>query len=102
MHHLFAALLLLAVSALAQTPAKPKALDAVDTLAKDLKPSRVLVYKKIGDRELTMHVFDPQGSKAGDQRACFLTIHGGGWTGGWSHPGRRREQGGRGGAAVGA
>ncbi len=82
MRHLFAVLLLLTVPALAQTPAKAKAPDAVDTLAKDLKPSRVLVYKKIAERELQLHVFEPAGFKAGDKRACYLIIHGGGWTGG--------------------
>lgn len=80
-------LLLLASLALvapvfAQTTTKTKPLDPVDTLAKDLKPSRVLVYKKIADRELEMHVFEPEGFKAGDKRACYLIIHGGGWTGG--------------------
>jgi acetyl esterase len=82
MRHLFAVLLLLTVPALAQTPAKAKAPDAVDMLAKDLKPSRVLVYKKIAERELQLHVFEPAGFKAGDKRACYLIIHGGGWTGG--------------------
>jgi acetyl esterase/lipase len=66
----------------AQTAAKAKAPDAVDTLAKDLKPSRILVYKKIAERELQMHVFEPEGFKASDKRACYLIIHGGGWTGG--------------------
>jgi len=66
----------------AQTPAKAKAPDAVDTLAKDLKPSRIVVYKKIAERELQLHVFEPEGFKAGDKRACYLIIHGGGWTGG--------------------
>lgn len=51
-------------------------------LAKDLKPSRVLVYKKIAERDLQLHVFEPEGFKAGDKRACYLIIHGGGWTGG--------------------
>jgi acetyl esterase len=82
MRYLFVALLLLTVPALAQTPAKSKAPDAVDTLAKDLKPSRIAVYKKIADRELQLHVFEPAGFKAGDKRACYLIIHGGGWTGG--------------------
>lgn len=82
MKHLLLLPLFLAASAFSQTPAKPKAPDAVDTMAKDLKPSRIVVYKKIADRELQMHVFEPEGFKAGDQRACFLTIHGGGWTGG--------------------
>ena len=29
-----------------------------------------------------MHIFDPTDVKPSDHRACFLTIHGGGWTGG--------------------
>jgi hypothetical protein len=33
--------------------------------------SRVLVYKKIAERELQLHVFDPDGLKAGDKRACY-------------------------------
>jgi len=82
MRHLFAVLLLLTIPALAQTPAKAKAPDAVDTLAKDLKPTRIVVYKKIAERELQLHVFEPEGFKAGDKRACYLIIHGGGWTGG--------------------
>lgn len=82
MRYLYVTLLLLTVPALTQTPAKSKAPDAVDTLAKDLKPSRIAVYKKIADRELQLHVFEPAGFKAGDKRACYLIIHGGGWTGG--------------------
>lgn len=82
MRHLLSALLLVAFPALAQTTTSPKALDAVGRMGKDLKPSRVLVYKTIADRKLEMHVFEPEGFKAGDHRACFLTIHGGGWTGG--------------------
>ena len=46
-----------------------------------LSPTRQLVYKKVGDRELKLHVFQPQGWKASDTRACFITIQGGGWTG---------------------
>ncbi|MBL9178130.1 MAG: alpha/beta hydrolase [Verrucomicrobiaceae bacterium] len=64
------------------TKAKTKAPDAVDKLAADLKPTRILVYKKVADRELQMHVFEPEGFKAGDKRVCYLIIHGGGWTGG--------------------
>ena len=79
---IFLASLALIAPVFAQTAARTKTLDAVDTLAKDLKPSRVLVYKKVGDRELEMHVFEPEGFKTGDKRACYLIIHGGGWTGG--------------------
>lgn len=76
-------LLLLSSSLPAQTPAVvAKKLDPVDSRAAKLKPSRLLVYKKVGDRALEMHVFEPEGFKAGDKRACFLIIHGGGWTGG--------------------
>lgn len=73
--------LLAAVPSLhAQTAAKAK--DPVDQLAAALTPSRKLVYKQAGDRALEMHVFEPEGYRAGDRRACFLTIHGGGWAGG--------------------
>ena len=82
MRHLFAVLLLFNAPALAQTPTKAKAPDAVDTLAKDLKPSKIVVYKKIAERELQLHVFEPAGFKPSDKRACYLIIHGGGWTGG--------------------
>lgn len=82
MRILLLASLALVSAVVAQTPAKPKAPDAVDTMAKDLKPSRIVIYKKIADRELQMHVFEPEGFKTGDKRACYLIIHGGGWTGG--------------------
>jgi acetyl esterase len=62
--------------------AKPKAPDAVDQMAAVLKPTRVMRYKKIADKELQLHVFEPEGFKAGDSRGCYLIIHGGGWTGG--------------------
>lgn len=79
---LLLASLALVAPVLAQTAATPKTLDAVDTLAKDLKPTRIVVYQKIADQELQLHVFEPEGFQAGDKRACYLIIHGGGWTGG--------------------
>ena len=63
------------------TPA-PKAPDVMDMMAAEQNPSRTLVYKKMADGGLQMYVFDPQGWKATDKRACYLVIHGGGWTGG--------------------
>lgn len=72
-----------AVIASAQSPA-PKmkqANDYVATLAAPLKPTSQIVYKKVGDRELHLHVFNPSGWQASDKRACYITIHGGGWTG---------------------
>lgn len=64
-------------------PASPlTANDHVNALAEKLKPDQIVVYKTVGDRKLEMHLFEPKGWKAGDARACFVTIHGGGWTGG--------------------
>ena len=76
-------LLAFASTALAQTPtAKPMPPpDYVAQLIAKLTPSRQIVYKKVGDRELSLHVFRPDGWKASDKRACYITIHGGGWTG---------------------
>lgn len=70
-------------SVLAQTPApKPKtANDYVAQLVAKLSPTRKIVYKKVADRELSLHVFQPDGWKASDKRVCYVTIHGGGWTG---------------------
>jgi acetyl esterase/lipase len=56
--------------------------DYARKLSLNLKPSRQIVYKKIGDAELQLHIFEPQGFKTTDRRACFLAIHGGGWNGG--------------------
>lgn len=76
-------LLALATSAIAQAPApKPKtANDYVAQLVAKLTPTRKIVYTKVAGRELSLHVFQPEGWKAGDKRVCYITIHGGGWTG---------------------
>lgn len=66
----------------AQSPAAAKVPDATDARAVKLQPAKTIVYKKVGDLELKMHVFEPQGFQASDRRSCFLVIHGGGWTGG--------------------
>jgi acetyl esterase len=73
----------LASTAFAQTPA-PKhktANDYVAQLVVKLTPTRKITYKKVADRELCLHVFQPEGWKASDKRVCYITIHGGGWTG---------------------
>lgn len=54
----------------------------VRSLAKKLQPTRLVVYKRVGDRELKLHLFLPDDWKPSDRRSCFLTIHGGGWVGG--------------------
>ncbi len=61
-------------------PAKPR--DPVDEMAAPLEPSRKVVYKTVGGRELYLHVFEPDSWKTNDRRGCFVVIHGGGWTGG--------------------
>lgn len=48
---------------------------------KTLQPDRKIVYKTVGDRELTLHIFEPEGWKPTDRRPCFHIIHGGGWQG---------------------
>jgi len=51
-------------------------------------PPREVVYRKVGERELRLFVFEPPGFRPGDRRPCFLAIHGGGWGGGkpaWTH-----------------
>lgn len=76
-------LLALTSSVLAQTPApKPKtANDYVAQLVAKLTPTRKIVYKKVANRELSLHAFQPEGWKASDKRVGYITIHGGGWTG---------------------
>lgn len=72
----------------AQTPeAKPAPTTArrkqiIEDVVANLKPTRSVIYKKVGDRELRLDLFEPAGIKPGDKRACFVGIHGGGWTGG--------------------
>ena len=61
---------------------KAKKGDAIDEISAKMEPTRQVVYKKIGDRELHLNLFEPAGFKAGDHRPGFITIHGGGWTGG--------------------
>ncbi len=56
------------------------------TLQETLKPDKVVTYKTIGGRELTLHFFHPDGFNASGPWPAFVTIHGGGWTSGT--PGR--------------
>lgn len=42
----------------------------------------VHVYKRVGDRDLTLQVFTPPGWSAGDRRPALVLFHGGSWTGG--------------------
>jgi len=48
----------------------------------DLGPTRKVVYKTVGDVELKLHVFEPQGHSADDRRPAIVFFFGGGWKGG--------------------
>ena len=56
--------------------------DHVDQLAAKLKPTRIVPYKTLVSRQLSLHIFEPEGHQPTDKRACYITIHGGGWGGG--------------------
>ncbi|MDY0165361.1 MAG: alpha/beta hydrolase [Thermoguttaceae bacterium] len=70
---------LCAVLTAASSPGQ--SLDAVGQIAATLEPTRKIVYKTVVDRELHLHVFEPDGFAPDDRRPCFLIIHGGGWRG---------------------
>lgn len=54
----------------------------LEPAAAELEPTRKIVYKTAGDRNLHLHIFEPKNHAATNKRAAFLLIHGGGWTGG--------------------
>ena len=45
-------------------------------------PDEQKIYKKVGNIELKLHIFNPDGHKAGDQKAAIIFFFGGGWNGG--------------------
>ncbi len=49
---------------------------------KSLPGSRAEIYKKIGNVELPIHIFEPANHKAGDKRPAIVFFFGGGWQGG--------------------
>ncbi|WNC69149.1 alpha/beta hydrolase [Thalassotalea nanhaiensis] len=52
---------------------------------KKVVPSKLIEYKKTNDISLTLHVFNPEGHKASDNRPAIVFFHGGGWNGGSPH-----------------
>jgi acetyl esterase len=54
----------------------------LDPIAAKIEPVRTVTYKQIGDRQLKLHVFEPDRHKSSDRRSAFVIFHGGGWTGG--------------------
>ena len=54
----------------------------LDPIAAKIEPARTVTYKQISNRQLKLHVFEPDGHKSSDRRSVFVIFHGGGWTGG--------------------
>ncbi|WP_442506758.1 alpha/beta hydrolase [Novipirellula sp. SH528] len=50
--------------------------------ADDITPDRVVTYKTIGDVELKLHVFEPEGHQKSDKTPAIVFFFGGGWSGG--------------------
>ncbi|MCP5535959.1 MAG: alpha/beta hydrolase fold domain-containing protein [Akkermansiaceae bacterium] len=65
------ALQLLAASSLASSLA-----------AAEPMPDRRITYKKVGDGELKLHLFNPPGHKISDKTPAIVFFFGGGWNGG--------------------
>jgi len=65
-----------------ESRAKKRPARTFASMQKALEPSRVVTYKTIGDRELTLHIFQPKGFKPTDSRSAYVLFHGGGWRSG--------------------
>lgn len=49
---------------------------------KGFKPDKSVIYKKIGDRELKLDIFNPKGHKSSDKTPAIVFFFGGGWNSG--------------------
>ncbi len=47
--------------------------------AKDPRPTKKIVYKTVGGRELSLHVFEPAGQEPTAKRPAIVFFHGGAW-----------------------
>jgi len=47
-----------------------------------LTGAEIRVFKQIGEAQLRLHIFAPEGHQAADRRAAIVFFFGGGWTGG--------------------
>jgi acetyl esterase len=56
--------------------------NSLAALAADIQPDRTVVYKRVGEVELSLSVFLPQGHQASDRRPAIVFFFGGGWAGG--------------------
>ena len=50
--------------------------------AETLIPDEQKTYKKVGNVELQLHIFNPEGHKASDRKPAIVFFFGGGWSGG--------------------
>ena len=62
-------------------PTKPVTDYALRT-AKELTPTRAVVYKTGADDQRELRIFESRDHQPADRRPCFLAIHGGGWSAG--------------------
>lgn len=79
---LISALRLAASAALAALAGCAAVTPAYIAAAEKGTESRSVVYKKIGDVELRIHLFFPRGHRPRDRRPAIIFFHGGGWYGG--------------------
>ncbi|MBN1442273.1 MAG: alpha/beta hydrolase fold domain-containing protein, partial [Planctomycetes bacterium] len=59
--------------------ASPFGVEAAETAP---RPDREIAYKRVGDVELRLHAFEPEGHRASDRRPAIVFFFGGGWVGG--------------------
>lgn len=55
---------------------------AQDSASSRPEPTRKVVYKRVGDVQLQLHIFEPDGHTSDDRRAAIVFFFGGGWKGG--------------------
>lgn len=51
-------------------------------ITKELEADHTMVYKQVGDVELKLHIFNPEGHAPAERRPAILFFFGGGWVGG--------------------
>src|SRR5262245_27114375 len=54
-------------------PARPS------RFANDPRPTKKIVYKRVGERALSLHVFEPAGQEPTGKRPAIVFFHGGAW-----------------------
>jgi acetyl esterase/lipase len=70
------------ISALAVLSAGTASIGEPEAPPETMPGSRAEIYKTIDGVALPLHIFEPEGHKAGDQRPAILFFFGGGWNGG--------------------